>query len=265
MGSRLIKDIIYENRKKKQLTQEQLADLLNVSNKTVSKWERGLSYPDILLIPNLAKILDISISELFDSNDIQPEAKETYDNSILVRYKNSAIVSILLFVFASVFPTIGWMFQNIVFIYIALIIGIAMIIASLINFILTCTKFYTFIQEKYFNIKYINTLKNYIGIYSILFFIPLMILPIFFDEGFDILILTLVYLLFEIIIILIMLKLKSKLISVVNIVFVSISFCIFVIGLLTMLKYGTLPYCLFYFVSQIFNYVILFATNKYKE
>lgn len=71
MGSRLIKDIIYENRKKKQLTQEQLADLLNVSNKTVSKWERGLSYPDILLIPNLAKILDISISELFDSNDIQ--------------------------------------------------------------------------------------------------------------------------------------------------------------------------------------------------
>lgn len=40
-----------------------------------------MSYPDILLIPNLAKILDISISELFDSNDIQPEAKETYDNS----------------------------------------------------------------------------------------------------------------------------------------------------------------------------------------
>ena len=43
MNSKLMKDIIYENRKKKQLTQEQLADLLNVSNKTVSKWERGVS------------------------------------------------------------------------------------------------------------------------------------------------------------------------------------------------------------------------------
>lgn len=37
MDSKLMKDIIYYNRKKKQLTQEQLADLLNISNKTVSK------------------------------------------------------------------------------------------------------------------------------------------------------------------------------------------------------------------------------------
>lgn len=44
MDSKLMKDIIYYNRKKKQLTQEQLADLLNISNKTVSKWERGVSH-----------------------------------------------------------------------------------------------------------------------------------------------------------------------------------------------------------------------------
>lgn len=265
MGSKLIKEIIYENRKKKQLTQEQLADLLNVSNKTVSKWERGLSYPDILLIPNLTKILDISISELFDSNDIQPEAKESYDNSILVNFKNSSIISILLYVFSFVFPVIGWMLQNITFIYIALIIGVAMIIVSLINFILTCTKFHSFIQEKYFNVKYINSLENYIGIYTILYFIPLMILPIFFDEGIDILIMTIIYLMFLLIIILVVVKLKCKIINIVNIVFGSISFLVFIIGLLTMIEFGTLPYCLFYFISEMFNYVILFTTNKYKE
>lgn len=42
-----MKDVIYQSRKKKHLTQEQLADLLNVSNKTVSKWERGIGYPDV--------------------------------------------------------------------------------------------------------------------------------------------------------------------------------------------------------------------------
>lgn len=55
MIEKQIKDVIYENRKKKQLTQEQLADQLNVSNKTISKWERGLGYPDILILPTLGE------------------------------------------------------------------------------------------------------------------------------------------------------------------------------------------------------------------
>ena len=56
-----MKEVIHKNRKKKQLTQEQLADMLNVSNKTISKWERGIGYPDVQIIPTLAKILDIQI------------------------------------------------------------------------------------------------------------------------------------------------------------------------------------------------------------
>lgn len=42
-------------RKEKQLTQKQLADTLHVSDKAVSKWERGLGCPDITLLNNLAR------------------------------------------------------------------------------------------------------------------------------------------------------------------------------------------------------------------
>ena len=43
---------------KKKLTQAQLADILGVTDKAVSKWERDLSYPDIALFPKLADILE---------------------------------------------------------------------------------------------------------------------------------------------------------------------------------------------------------------
>ncbi len=51
-------------RKEKQLTQKQLAKKLNVSDKTVSKWERGVSLPDILLIVPLSEQLGVTSTEL---------------------------------------------------------------------------------------------------------------------------------------------------------------------------------------------------------
>lgn len=51
-------------RREKNMTQEQLAEYLNISTQAVSKWETGLSYPDITLIPVLANILDTSADTL---------------------------------------------------------------------------------------------------------------------------------------------------------------------------------------------------------
>lgn len=51
-------------REKKGLTQKQLADILIVSDKTVSKWETGKGLPDISLIESLAKALGVSLAEL---------------------------------------------------------------------------------------------------------------------------------------------------------------------------------------------------------
>lgn len=61
IGKKLI-----EKRKEKGITQENLANYIGVSKASVSKWEIGQSYPDILLLPRLAAYFNISIDELMD-------------------------------------------------------------------------------------------------------------------------------------------------------------------------------------------------------
>ncbi|GKI15776.1 hypothetical protein CE91St44_22610 [Oscillospiraceae bacterium] len=56
--------LIAELRRKQGLTQQQLADKLNLSNKTISKWESGSGSPDISNLPVLAEALGISADEL---------------------------------------------------------------------------------------------------------------------------------------------------------------------------------------------------------
>ena len=54
-------------RKEKGMTQSQLAEKMNVTDKAVSKWERDLSCPDINSIPKLAEVLDVSVEELLSA------------------------------------------------------------------------------------------------------------------------------------------------------------------------------------------------------
>lgn len=56
--------LIAELRKQQGLTQQQLADKLNLSNKTISKWESGSGSPDISNLPILADALGVSVDEL---------------------------------------------------------------------------------------------------------------------------------------------------------------------------------------------------------
>lgn len=55
---------ISERRKAINLTQKELANKLNITDKAVSKWERGLSFPDISILIPLAEILNISLYDL---------------------------------------------------------------------------------------------------------------------------------------------------------------------------------------------------------
>lgn len=56
-----------EVRKEKQMTQKDLADKLFVSDKTVSKWERGNSMPNVTLLIPIADILGITVTELLQA------------------------------------------------------------------------------------------------------------------------------------------------------------------------------------------------------
>lgn len=56
--------LIRERRKEKGLTQRELAERLHVTDRAVSKWERGLCSPDIALLEPLSEALDLSVLEL---------------------------------------------------------------------------------------------------------------------------------------------------------------------------------------------------------
>ena len=61
-----LKDIILQKRKQKNMTQEQLAEQLNVARQTISKWETGETIPDIDSLKKLAVLLDFSIDNALD-------------------------------------------------------------------------------------------------------------------------------------------------------------------------------------------------------
>ena len=56
--------ILLENRRRRNITQDELAAHMGVSKACVSKWETGTTYPDITLLPRLAAFFNISIDEL---------------------------------------------------------------------------------------------------------------------------------------------------------------------------------------------------------
>jgi transcriptional regulator with XRE-family HTH domain len=64
-------NLIHTLRKEKSMTQKMLADAMNISDKAVSKWERGLGCPDVSLLAELSEILGVSIEKIL-AGDLNP-------------------------------------------------------------------------------------------------------------------------------------------------------------------------------------------------
>ena len=81
MEQQRVGSFLKELRKEKNLTQEQLAEQLNVSGRTVSRWETGSNMPDISILVDLAEFYNVSIHEIIDgerkSERMNEEVKET--------------------------------------------------------------------------------------------------------------------------------------------------------------------------------------------
>ena len=75
---------IKELRKEKNQTQRELAEKIHVTDKAVSKWERGLSIPDVAILPDLAIELDISIHELLQGERNTSDRIETVQAETLL-------------------------------------------------------------------------------------------------------------------------------------------------------------------------------------
>ena len=69
---------IRRRREEKGLTQEELAEMIHVSGKAVSKWETGQGFPDVSLLEPLAKALDLSVTELLSGEEIRNRNRSSH-------------------------------------------------------------------------------------------------------------------------------------------------------------------------------------------
>jgi len=83
-------EFIVKLRKEKNMTQKELAEKLNLTDKAISKWERGLSFPDIVMLKPLSQIFDVSIIELLNGErEDESEEKIDLDTRILTILKQN--------------------------------------------------------------------------------------------------------------------------------------------------------------------------------
>ena len=80
MNQTAIGGYIARKRKEQNLTQEQLAEQLGVSNKTISKWENGKCMPDYSIIQKLCEALHVTLPELMDGEDASEDSVRVYDD-----------------------------------------------------------------------------------------------------------------------------------------------------------------------------------------
>ena len=134
---------IAEKRKEVNLTQEQLAEKLNISKNAVSKWERGLNLPDVSIMQDLCKILNITLNELFIGEKIQEEVyKEIADNNSFTlkekihfykkKWKKEHISKIILAFISWVVIILSLKFQNVEFYLIGTISGMLAVLFYII-------------------------------------------------------------------------------------------------------------------------------------
>lgn len=101
---------IAEQRKIKNLTQRELADILQISDKTVSKWETGKGLPEVSLMMPLCKTLGINVNELLsgekiEESDYKEKAEEVIMN--LVKEKEESKRSIFLSAIITLITLLG--------------------------------------------------------------------------------------------------------------------------------------------------------------
>lgn len=105
---------ILELRKKLNITQEQLAERLNVTRQTISKWELNETSPDIKQAKELSKIFNVSLDELVD-NDIKNILVEKVSNteklaSMVIKIIKYAALAFLIFFLIDIITFIIFVF-----------------------------------------------------------------------------------------------------------------------------------------------------------
>ena len=122
MNQKKIGSFLKELRKEKGITQEEFAENLNVSGRTVSRWETGVNMPDISLLVDIAEFFNVSIPEIINgerkSEIMEKEVKEVAEamsnyagaekSVILKRVKLISIIGLISLVIGLVMEAINY-------------------------------------------------------------------------------------------------------------------------------------------------------------
>lgn len=145
-----IAENIARRRKELGMTQKELAEKLNISDKTLSRWETDKQVPDALSIPEIAKALDLSINELYGMKETIQEANATanelenkIDNGRISTYKMALLVGVILCAVG------GWIFSAAgIFWGYTKIAGIVLLLTGFVTILTTEFTFEGFYQKQ---------------------------------------------------------------------------------------------------------------------
>lgn len=116
MDQEKIGKFIGERRKKKKITQKEFAELLGVTDKTVSRWENGHYLPDVSLFNDVCEILDIEVAELLKGEKMNKMEKKDVDETIdkivdiskdEIKKKNKKVIRVSILIILLVFIVCG--------------------------------------------------------------------------------------------------------------------------------------------------------------
>lgn len=181
---------IADLRKEKKITQRELAQKINVSDKVISRWETGVSLPDVEMIKKLAAVFNVTIAELYDAldgADDNADEKENYeriwkyyDYDRIWKYTRSTIIACslwaisalvwILFAALTVYDVIPTIYPYTAYYIVVGILITAMAVLDSVSIVMQLVgsiSLRTFSNTKYYRVLYNDALKRNIRYYLI--------------------------------------------------------------------------------------------------
>lgn len=262
-------NLIASRRKELKLTQKELALKLNVSDKTVSKWETGASYPEVTFLATIAKALDMNLSDFFGVEEMHEQAidleeQESYDDIIIGKYKNRVFLTIGLIMVAYILIFTAIVIQNVNLQLVMIGVGVAIYVISLVNFISCNVSFRSFYNQKFYIHNYDYVFYKYSVTIVIILVFPFIIFSLLSSSRIDISTIRGIFFLVSILLVIasyIVLMVISRLANfkikkdLISWILVSLSLTLFVLMVIDLIPFTMLP------LDYILGYIPLFRLN----
>lgn len=183
-------NMLASRRKELRMTQKELALKLNVSDKTISKWETGMSYPEVTMLSTIAKVLEMNVNEFFDVEDLQEkkidlEEHKSYDDNIINKYKNRNFISMALIIVGYIFLLSVGVIENGDMQYLMIVLGLISEALALFNFISNNISFRSFYSNKFYTRKYDHTFYIFSTITILAFASLFVVFPLVMQASFN--------------------------------------------------------------------------------